>query len=281
VAIVVFLAHARQRPLWQWLVLVAGVGSAIVLILYMPFTYSGGGGPVGNRYFLGHYPLFLFLAPPLMRPATSLLALGGGALFTAQLVFNPFYVSRYSGEHTQRGLFRLFPVELTLLNDLPVNLSRSRSKVALGGAPPLIAYFLDDHAYGREQGDAFWVQGESRTEIMLRAPVAPEVGPAGDVLRTLAMPRLEVQLETGAVANRVTVWTGADTQTVEIPAHDRRSITMAMGSGLPYKAFPDLPTNYVYKIAIASETGFIPMFAEGGRDSRFLGIMVRLVPIYE
>jgi hypothetical protein len=280
-ATVLFLAHYRQRPLWQWLVLLAGVGSGIVLILYMPFTYSGGGGPVGNRYFLGHYPLFLFLAPPVMRPASSLIALGGGALFTAQLVFNPFYASRYSGEHSQGDLFRLFPVELTLLNDLPVNLSPSRSKVALGGAPALMAYFLDDHAYGKEPGDAFWVRGESRTEIMLRAPVATEVGPTGDVQRTLRMPRLEVHLESGAVPNRITVSTGSDTQMVDIPAHDRRTITVAMGSGLPYKAFPDLPTNYVYKISIASQTGFIPMFAEGGRDSRFLGVMVRLVPIYE
>ena len=41
--------------MWQWLTLAAGVGSAVVLLLYMPFTYSGGGGPVGNRYFLGIY----------------------------------------------------------------------------------------------------------------------------------------------------------------------------------------------------------------------------------
>ena len=59
--------------MWQWLTLAAGVGSAVVLLLYMPFTYSGGGGPVGNRYFLGTYGVFLFLVPPLQtaveRPA--------------------------------------------------------------------------------------------------------------------------------------------------------------------------------------------------------------------
>ena len=54
-----------------------------------------------------------------------------------------------------------------------------------------------------------------------------------------------------------------------------------MPPGLPYKAYPELPTNYVYFLAITSETGFIPMFGTGGRDTRFLGVFVRLVPHYE
>ena len=74
---------------------------------------------------------------------------------------------------------------------------------------------------------------------------------------------------------------GTSEQTVEIPAHDRRSVTIEMPQGLPYKAYPELPMNYVYFLAITSETGFIPMFEEGGRDARLLGVFVRLVPHYE
>lgn len=278
-AIVLLLLAARKSAAWQWLALAGGIGSAIFLILYMPFTYSGGGGPIGNRYFLGVYPVFLFVTPPL-RYVTALVSLAVGALFTAQLVFNPFYVSVRPGEHTKRGVYRLLPVELTLLNDLPVNLSPSRSKQPMGGTPPLSAYFIDDNAYSRET-DAFWVRGESRAEIMLRAP-AVEDGPEGQrVSRSLRMPRLEVQLETGARPNRVTIEGGTSTQVVEIPAHDRRSVTIDMPPGLPYKAYPELPTNYVYLLTISSETGFIPMFEEGGGDARFLGVFVRLVPQYE
>ena len=160
-AIALFLMAPRRRVAWQWLVLAGGLGSAIFLILYMPFTYSGGGGPIGNRYFLGVYPVFLFLTPPL-RYVSALISLAVGALFTAQLVFNPFYVSVRPGEHTKGGVYRLLPVELTLLNDLPVNLSPSRSKQPLGGTPPLSAYFIDDNAYNRET-DAFWVRGQSQS----------------------------------------------------------------------------------------------------------------------
>jgi hypothetical protein len=279
-AAALLLRRPRQRPAWQWLTLAGGLGSALFLILYMPFTYSGGGGPVGNRYFLGVYPVFLFMMPPLARSGSALAALGVGALFTAQLVFNPFAVSVRPGEHTKRGIYRALPVELTLLNDLPVNLSPSRSKQPLGGTPPLTAYFIDDNAYNRE-GDAFWVRGESRAEIMLRAPAQTEGTPERPVARSLRMPRLEVQLESGAVANRVTIDGGADTQTVEIPPHDRRSVTIEMPRGLPYRAYPELPTNYVYFLAITSETGFIPMFTIGGGDNRFLGVFVKLVPHYE
>ena len=66
-AILLFLAATRDRAVWQWLTLAAGLGSASAFMLYMPFTYSGGGGSVGNRYFLGVYPVFLFLMPAFMR----------------------------------------------------------------------------------------------------------------------------------------------------------------------------------------------------------------------
>src|SRR5690606_8003112 len=46
VAMLLFFVATRDRAVWQWLVLAAGLGSAVALMLYMPFTYSGGGGPV-------------------------------------------------------------------------------------------------------------------------------------------------------------------------------------------------------------------------------------------
>ncbi len=54
-----------------------------------------------------------------------------------------------------------------------------------------------------------------------------------------------------------------------------------MPAGVPYRPDPRYPTNYVYMVTIANTTGFIPMFENGAHDSRFLGVMVRLVPHYE
>jgi hypothetical protein len=279
-AMLLFLAATRDRAVWQWLTLVAGLGSAVVLLLYMPFTYSGGGGPVGNRYFLGVYPVFLFLVPPLQTAVPGLIAMGVSALFTAQVLSNPFYASFHPGEHSKTGVFRLLPPELTLVNDLPVGVSPSRSRQPLGGQPPMLAYFLDDNAYNRE-GDAFWVRGESRADILLRAPVVTEATPQGELHRPLGIPRLQLHLETGPVANRVVVFTGAETRAIDMPASSQQSVTVEMPRGLPYRPDPAYPTNYVYSVSIESQSGFIPLFQSGSRDNRFLGIYVRIVPLYE
>ncbi|HXG89026.1 MAG TPA: hypothetical protein VNJ02_11880 [Vicinamibacterales bacterium] len=279
VAIVLFLA-ARRRPLWQWLTLGAGLASAIGLLLYMPYTYSGGGGPVGNRYFLGVYPAFLFVTPPLAGAVAPLVALAGSAVFTAQLITNPFVTSSRPSEHVKAGPYRWLPPEMTLLNDLPMNVTPDKVRQPLGGAPPVQAYFLDDNAYPRE-GPAFWVRGRSRAEFMLRAPIVLQPGDRGEVVRQLRIPRAEILLETGAEANRVTISTGAETQTVEIPANDRRTITIALPAGVPYHPDPAYPMNFVYLMSITSESGFIPMFWSGGRDARLLGVFVHLSPLYE
>ena len=280
VAIVLFLIRARQRPLWQWLALGAGLGSAIALVLYMPYSYSGGGGPVGNRYFLGVYPVFLYVVPPLARVGSALMAVVGGAIFTAQLITNPFTVSVRPAEHVKSGPYRWLPAELTLLNDLPMNVTPHKVKVPLGGEPPVTAYFLDDNVFPREQVDAFWVRGRSRAEFMLRAPVT-EVQEGGDVPRSLHIRRIDVTLETGAEPNHVTVDAGAGAQRVDIPANDSRTITLDMAAGVPYHLDPRYPMNYVYSMSIESESGFIPMFWSGGGDARFLGVFVRLTPHYD
>src|SRR6185312_8003211 len=43
-AIVAFVATARRRPLWQYLVIAAGVGQMLVFLVGTPYTWHGGGG---------------------------------------------------------------------------------------------------------------------------------------------------------------------------------------------------------------------------------------------
>jgi hypothetical protein len=278
-AILLFLLGTRDRAVWQWLALGAGLGSAVALILYMPYTYSGGGGPVGNRYFSGVYPVFLFVVPALRGLASPLTTVAVSALFVAPLVSNPFYASFHPGEHTKVGLFRSLPVELTLVNDLPVNLNPARIRQPLGGSPPVFAYFLDDNIYNRE-GDAFWVRGESRGDMVLRAPISIETT-AAVPNRSLRIAQLLVHLETGQAATRVTVTSGAETRVIDMPASTQQSFVLRMPRGLPYQYNPEFPTNYVYNLSISSDSGFIPFFQTGANDTRYLGVMVRLVPTYE
>lgn len=279
-AILLFLAATRDRAMWQWLTLAAGAGTAIVLLLYMPFTWSGGGGPVGNRYFLGTYGIFLFLVPPLMTAVPGLIAMGISGLFVMPIVTGPFYATRHPAEHSKTGLFTWLPTELTMVNDLPVNVLPPRIRQPLGGAPPVLAYFIDDNVYNRE-GDAFWVKGESTADIMLRAPIAPESAALNlQQPASLEIERLTVILETGPRPNRVTIDAGSGEHVIDMPAGSQHTVDVEMTHGIPYKYHPDFPTNYVYMLRIASSTGFVPMLETGANDSRYLGVMVRLIPQY-
>jgi hypothetical protein len=66
-----------------------------------------------------------------------------------------------------------------------------------------------------------------------------------------------------------------------MPASTQQTVVVTMPRGLPYRPDPRFPTNYVYRLSVESETGFIPLFETGARDPRFLGIFVRLVPVYD
>jgi hypothetical protein len=273
VALALFLFRRSQRRLWQWLTLGAALVGAVALLLYMPYTYSGGGGPVGNRYFFSFYPLFLFLLPALRSVRPVLIALGVGALFTAKLAINPFYSAFHPGEPAKAGPLRLLPIELTLLNDLPVSGDGTRARLRITPEPSLFAYFPDDGAYEPE-GEWFWVRGGERADIILRAP-APEGKP-------LKIREISIQIVNGGVPNRVRVSGGFDGATLDMQPDESGLIRITPGGGVPFKPWVH-PTNYVYTISISTTAGAAPFLETGGAslDSRYLGARVRLVPHYE
>lgn len=293
VALALFLANRSEQRTWQWLTLGAALVGAVALLVYMPYTYSGGGGPVGNRYFLSFYPLFLFLFPALHSIRPLLVALGIGALFTAKLAMNPFYSAFHPGEPAKAGPLRMLPIELTLLNDLPVSGEVERARLRIGGDPSLFAYFPDHGAYPPE-GEHFWVRGASRADVILRVP-APDI--PGQGITPLRIASLSVEVTNGGVPNRVRV-AGAPSfppapwlpplgrrfggHTLDLQPGEVRTVEITPAGGVPFK--PSIyPTNYVYSISISTSAGSAPFLDTPGQtlDSRFLGARVRLIPRYE
>jgi hypothetical protein len=272
---ILFLLAGPRKP-WQWLAGATIVGATVMLLVLTPFTYSGGGGPVGNRYFLSFYPLFLLLTPALAGVRGATVALAVGALFTAKILLNPFYASFHPGEHLKSGAQRWLPLELTLLQDLPMAANPDRSKRPLGGTPPVLAYFPDDNAYNPE-GDSFWVKGKSRAEIILRAPV---VDAGSGQFVTKAIRRLGVEIHNGGLPDRVTVSTGRESRTLEMKPQEIAVLQLAVEDGVPYHRI-EQPTSFVYTVSIRTTSGFVPFLeTPGSSDSRFLGALVRLVPEY-
>jgi hypothetical protein len=274
---------SKQKRAWQWLALATIVGAVFMHVFVWPFTWNGGGGPIGSRYFMPFYALFLLLIPPTVGVGTAIAAFLIGALFTAQIVLNPFYSSTHTGEHTKTGPLRMLPIELTLINDLPVAQNPDRRMQPLGGSPQVYAFFPDDNAYNPE-GEWVWVKGRSKAEIVLRAPVAHA---DDDKWISKAITRLSVAIRNGGMPNRVTVSTGRESQTLDMTPGELKTISLAVRSGVPFRREVQ-PTSYLYTMSVKTSAGFVPFLDNPcpqrdkcpPGDSRFLGAMIHVIPEY-
>ena len=260
-ALVAFLLQPHRRPGWQYLVLAAGFGQIFLFIITLPYTWFGGGGSVGNRYFMGAYGIFLFLLPPIRRVWVAVIPWAVGALFTAKLVLDPFTASVRPGEYADRGPLRLLPVELSNVNDLPINTNPVRVRQWFGDNPGqgdlgFQIYFLDQNAYGREADKTFWVKGKSRAEFLVKV----------DRL----MKRIVFHLTAGDVATEVTARVSGRSQTVTLPAGGSQQLIFSLGEGYPYEG------RWVWTASIASSEGFVPLFHHpSSEDARYLGVRVK------
>ena len=264
-ALASFLVRPR-RPGWQYLVLAAGVTQIVFFVITLPYTWFGGGGSVGNRYFMGAYGVFLFMLPSIQATWLALVPWAVGAFFTAQLVLNPFVASFRPGEYAKHGPLRWLPVELTNVNDLPINTDPSRVRVWFGdnpgqGDPGFQIYFLDDNAYGREADKSFWVRGRSRAEFLVKTdrPIR----------------RAVVTFTAGPLETDVSVSLGGRSQSLHLAPGESQQVTLALGPAFPYQK------RFVWVGSVSSSSGFSPIFHEpSSTDSRYLGVRVKpvLVP---
>jgi hypothetical protein len=254
-AIAAFLLARRRRAPWQWLVLGAAAAEILLLLIWVPYTYNGGGGSIGNRYFMSTYGVLLFLLPPMASAGLALVPWVVGALFSAQVTFNPFYASFHPAEAAKQGPLRWLPVELTLVNDLPINTQPNRARVWFGEGRRFQIYFLDDNAYPREEL-TFWVKGRSAAEFLVKT-----VEPAS---------ALDLDLASGDVATSVIVSRGWHRHHVDLAPNATARISVPLDEGFPYNG------TRVWRMSIRSSGGFVPMFISGASsDNRFLGVRVK------
>jgi hypothetical protein len=267
-AMLLMLGRPRQRPLWQWLVLLSALAQGLVFVVATPYTWSGGG--VGNRYFFAGYAVMLFLLPPVETIAGALVPWIVGGLFMSPWVLNPFTASFKPAQIAQAGPFRLLPVELTLLNDLPVfTEGAERARVEFGGVgaadPKFLVSFLDGNAYGREADRTFWTRGDSHADLVFKVG-----GP---------MTRAEFTVTSGPVPIDVRISVDGHSTMVHVPAGETTRTSVPMRGGLLYEK--EVADVRLHNVRIDTKGGFTPIFFdEKSSDSRYLGgrIMPVLVP---
>jgi hypothetical protein len=159
-AVLFFVLHAT-RSLARWLLLASLVVVAGYFLIWIDWNWQGGGGFVGNRYFVNVVPAFLFLVGPI-RPRWTLVATFGLAgLLVGPIVLTPF--SNVVPEptlqaHTRNWPLRLFPLEIALRN-VPGYYTLDE-----GGMRIVVRR---DRAVPR--GDSLWISGATATEVLLLA----------------------------------------------------------------------------------------------------------------
>ena len=262
VALVWWLASRSRSDPWRVLAFLGLAASTLVLLVFFPYTWSGGGGPPGNRYFLNLYPVVFFLTPPLASMAPAILAWIGGALFTAQMVMNPFVIAKNPDRATQRGAARRLPVELTMANDLPVALDVSRAHVLYEQNPIVLLYFLDERAYLPDrvpvEPRVVWVSGSGRSDIIVRTE-----GPLDHLKMTAESPiRTIFTVSAGGPVSRIPIIPG-QVAAFDVPTSGVRGLR-----------------SYEYLLSVQSSEGFTAhLRTPSSDDMRNLGVMIRFTAV--
>jgi hypothetical protein len=168
-----------------WATLVALGTVAMYFLLWIPFNYQGGGGFVGNRYFVNAYPGFLFLVGTLAPRGLTLLGYLLGGLLLGPTLFSPFgraVPAPTLQAHVRNFPFPHFPLELSL-REVPGYEQRIWSGALVSGRSDV---FLP-------RGPRFWAHGATTTEVMIQSET-PFESLAFDVVNPVSPNRITLRL---------------------------------------------------------------------------------------
>ncbi|MGH9858060.1 MAG: hypothetical protein ACRD4B_09475, partial [Acidobacteriota bacterium] len=258
--LIYFLVSPKDRV--SWAVYIAAWLGLLYYMVGLPWNYFGGSGTVGNRYLLTVFPAFLFAINKEPSPRVLGIAFLASTLFTSSILFTPLLSSHRNAFHQQFSLFRLLPLENTLLSDLPVVAGFRGRRVGFDTPPNYFIYFMDDNTYykeGYESVYGFWVKGGKSAEFVLRTFSPVQL--------------LKIQARTLNRANKVKITVGKQDMEVSFNhlGFDERQI--ALPPGFPYDR-DGTGSTYLYNVKITNDSGKIAEI--GGYRERYLGTFIRL-----
>jgi hypothetical protein len=224
----------------------------------MPDNYAGGGGAMGNRYFLTIYPLFLFLPSLKLKSRDIVFCWIMAALFIAPILTNPLLHSHYPATHAKKAPFKWLPLEMTLVNNFPTNTNPKARRQPIGIKYSWI-HFVDNNFIPRQEESelekfGFWTRGSHTAEMILKTyyPVKTLT------VHLLNNPRMR---------NDITVKIGREKKKITLGQNQRGTLTFTSPKPFQIKAI------HLYRIKIVASKGSIPYFEdEYSLEKRYLGV---------
>jgi hypothetical protein len=232
-AVLFFLLWGRRSG-ERWVLLAAVTAVALFFLVSIAWNWQGGGGFVGNRYFISLIPAFLFLVTEIRRPWLLLPGFVLAGLFLAPLLFTPFGAQVPEPTlqaHVRNAPFRFLPFELSLKN-VP-----GYERAVLG----------DLRIVGRKdvflpRGDQMWVGGANRTELYF--------------IGSKPIGRTMLQVTNLAPGNRIEIEMGDAREVMDFGGEEARRIRIDPGE--PFRVRRQKwATFYVYRMVVTTRTGKI------------------------
>ncbi len=156
-ALLLFLLRGpRSRS--GWLLLISLGIVALWLVVFIDWNWQGGGGFVGNRYYVSVVPGFLFLLPSIGVPGLVAGFLAG-SLLMGGLVLTPLGTVAPQNTlqvHTRNAPLRWLPYEHSLRN-VPGYVTMSAGALRIKGRQDRVL----------QRGDALWLHGGTTTELFI------------------------------------------------------------------------------------------------------------------
>ncbi len=255
-ALGLFFAFGRRSPV-RWVVLASLAGIALFFLTFLSHNWHGGGGFVGNRYFLTVYPAFAFLVRRIRPDWIVAAGFAAGALFVGPLLLSPFGLPVPSPtlQAHARGLpFQAFPFELSL-RELPGYWGVPRAGVFIQGRK--------DHL--RPEGEELWIAGGERAELWLSS-LEPLTGLAFEVRSPT--PDNEVVIEIGDAREELSA--GPEPRRVVLsPSRPTR-----MRQDRNRAEWEKLLDVYVYRMEVRTATGEMPRWRGQGEQFFYRGCVL-------
>lgn len=258
-SLIIFVLR-KKKELWEYFVLGGALFIIFVMITLSPDNYYGGGGTIGNRYFMGLYPAFFFIGRG-KGFKSAVFELFVALFFLSSIFFNPLYASSFPGTHVKTFPFKLIPPEFTLVETYSTNTNPHAFRIPFGEGPLYYLYFMDDNFYKRE-GMGFWTVGKETCELMV------------EVTKRCKGIRIKITNNPGKDKNEIIVKVNGKKEKLFLLPSETRIIEFYK-RGFPFKR------HFLFHTKIYSKNYYNPYFAEKENlDNRNLGVFVEIMPIF-
>jgi hypothetical protein len=231
VALALFLIHRRgSRARWATVIALASI--AFYFLLFINFNWHGGGGFVGNRYFVMAYPAFLFLITAIRPRWLAVVGFALGGLFLGGILTTPFGAPVRNPTlqaHVRNHPFTMLPLEFSLRHQTP----------GYWGDLETEGWFWGRKDNMRPHGNEFLLHGGQTVEMWM--------------MMTEPMDQAVFQFKNEATDNEVVVRLGSDKQVLHFEGPGAQQVTLTPGKPYKIRNEKNDVRNHIYRLRVDSQ----------------------------